>query len=230
MAKRGKKYQDAVKQYDKAELYDALPALELVCKLAHAKFDETVEAHFRLGVDGRHADQQVRGAIVLPNGTGKTVRVLVFAKGDKAHEAEEAGADFIGDEATVAKIQKENWFDFDVCVATPDMMGVVGRIGRLLGPKGLMPNPKSGTVTMDVAKAIKDIKAGKVEYRVDKTNICHCPIGKVSFGPEKLTENLTTLMEAIIKAKPAAAKGTYIKSLVASTTMGPGVKVNAQKF
>ena len=168
--------------------------------------------------------------MVLPHGTGKTVRVLVFAKGDKAHEAEEAGADYIGDEATVAKIQKENWFEFDVCVATPDMMGVVGRIGRILGPKGLMPNPKSGTVTMDVAKAIKDIKAGKVEYRVDKTNICHCPIGKVSFGPEKLTENLTTLMEAIIKAKPAAAKGTYIKSLVASTTMGPGVKVNAQKF
>ena len=227
---RGKKYQESAKQIDKNAQYEATEGLALVCKTASAKFDETVELHVKLGVDSRHADQQVRGAVVLPHGTGKTVRVLVFAKGDKAHEAEEAGADYIGDEATVQKIQKENWFEFDVCVATPDMMGVVGRIGRILGPKGLMPNPKSGTVTMDVAKAIKDIKAGKVEYRVDKTNICHCPIGKVSFGPEKLTENLTTLMEAIIKAKPAAAKGTYIRSLVASTTMGPGVKVNAQKF
>ena len=211
--KHGKKYVESAALVDRLKQYDPMESMELVCKTAKAKFD-----------------QQVRGAVVLPHGTGKTVRVLVFAKGDKAHEAEEAGADYIGDEATVAKIQKENWFEFDVCVATPDMMGVVGRIGRILGPKGLMPNPKSGTVTMDVAKAIKDIKAGKVEYRVDKTNICHCPIGKVSFGPEKLTENLTTLMEAIIKAKPAAAKGTYIKSLVASTTMGPGVKVNAQKF
>ncbi len=227
---KSKKYKDSIKLIEKSKLYDPSEALGLVCQTSKAKFDETIEVHVRLGVDSRHADQQVRGAVVLPHGTGKTVRVLVFAKGDKAHEAEEAGADYIGDEATVQKIQKENWFEFDVCVATPDMMGVVGRIGRILGPKGLMPNPKSGTVTMDVAKAIKDIKAGKVEYRVDKTNICHCPIGKVSFGPEKLTENLTTLMEAIIKAKPAAAKGTYIKSLVASTTMGPGVKVNAQKF
>ena len=228
--KHGKKYVESAALIDRLKQYDPLESMELVCKTAKAKFDETVEVSVRLGVDSRHADQQVRGAVVLPHGTGKTVRVLVFAKGDKAHEAEEAGADYIGDEATVQKIQKENWFEFDVCVATPDMMGVVGRIGRILGPKGLMPNPKSGTVTMDVAKAIKDIKAGKVEYRVDKTNICHCPIGKVSFGPEKLNENLTTLMEAIIKAKPAAAKGTYIKSLVASTTMGPGVKVNSQKF
>ena len=228
--KHGKKYQDSVKSFDKQKLYDPREGLEAVLATAKAKFDETIEVSARLGVDPRHADQQVRGAVVLPHGTGKKVRVLVFAKGDKAKEAQEAGADFVGDEDLVKKIQTENWFGFDVCVATPDMMGVVGRIARVLGPKGLMPNPKSGTVTMDVAKAIKDIKAGKVEYRVDKTNICHCPIGKVSFGPEKLTENLTTLMEAIIKAKPAAAKGTYIKSLVASTTMGPGVKVNAQKF
>ena len=227
---RGKNYKESAKLIDKQALYDPQEALQLVINASKAKFDETVELHVKLGVDGRHADQQVRGAIVLPNGTGKTVRVLVFCPPEQVDEALAAGADYAGGMEYVEKIQKENWFEFDVCVATPDMMGVVGRIGRILGPKGLMPNPKSGTVTMDVAKAIKDIKAGKVEYRVDKTNICHCPIGKVSFGPEKLTENLTTLMEAIIKAKPAAAKGTYIKSLVASTTMGPGVKVNAQKF
>ncbi|MBQ7061596.1 MAG: 50S ribosomal protein L1 [Clostridia bacterium] len=228
--KHGKKYNESLKAFDRQKLYDPEEGLEAVLATAHAKFDETIEAHIRLGVDSRHADQQVRGAVVLPHGTGKTVRVLVFAKGDKAREAQEAGADFVGDDDLVQKIQKENWFGFDVCVATPDMMGVVGRIGRVLGPKGLMPNPKSGTVTMDVAKAIHDIKAGKVEYRVDKTNICHCPVGKVSFGKEKLTENLNTLMDAIIKAKPAAAKGTYIKSLVLSTTMGPGVKFNGMKF
>ena len=228
--KHGKKYVESAALVDRLKQYDPLESMELVCKTAKAKFDETIELSIRLGVDPRHADQQVRGTVVLPHGTGKKVRVLVFAKGDKAKEAEAAGADFVGEADLVAKIQSENWFGFDVCVATPDMMGTIGRIARLLGPKGLMPNPKSGTVTMDVAKAIKDIKAGKVEYRVDKTNICHCPIGKVSFGPETLNENLTTLMEAIIKAKPAAAKGTYIKSLVASTTMGPGVKVNAQKF
>ena len=228
--KHGKKYNESVKLFDKQKLYDPEEGLEVVISTGKAKFDETVEAHIRLGVDSRHADQQVRGAVVLPHGTGKTVRVLVFAKGDKAREALEAGADFVGDEDMVKKIQTENWFGFDVCVATPDMLGVVGRIGRVLGPKGLMPNPKSGTVTMDVSKAIADIKAGKVEYRVDKTNICHCPIGKVSFGKEKLTENLNTLMDAIIKAKPAAAKGTYIKSLVLSTTMGPGVKFNGMKF
>ena len=228
--KHGKKYNESVKLFDKQKLYDPEEGLEVVISTGKAKFDETVEAHIRLGVDSRHADQQVRGAVVLPHGTGKTVRVLVFAKGDKAREALEAGADFVGDEDMVKKIQTENWFGFDVCVATPDMMGVVGRIGRVLGPKGLMPNPKSGTVTMDVSKAIADIKAGKVEYRVDKTNICHCPIGKVSFGKEKLTENLNTLMDAIIKAKPAAAKGTYTKSLVLSTTMGPGVKFNGMKF
>ena len=228
--KHGKHYVDAAKLVDSTKAYDVNEALELACKTASAKFDETVELHVKLGVDSRHADQQVRGAIVLPHGTGKVVRVLVFAKGDKAREAQEAGADFVGDEDMVKKIQTENWFGFDVCVATPDMMGVVGRIGRVLGPKGLMPNPKSGTVTMDVAKAITDIKAGKVEYRVDKTNICHCPVGKVSFGKEKIGENLNTLMDAIIKAKPAAAKGTYIKSLVLSTTMGPGVKFNGMKF
>ena len=228
--KHGKKYNESVKLFDKQKLYDPEEGLEVVISTGKAKFDETVEAHIRLGVDSRHADQQVRGAVVLPHGTGKTVRVLVFAKGDKAREALEAGADFVGDEDMVKKIQTENWFGFDVCVATPDMMGVVGRIGRVLGPKGLMPNPKSGTVTMDVSKAIADIKAGKVEYRVDKTNICHCPIGKVSFGKEKLTENLNTLMDAIIKAKPAAAKGTYIKSRGLSTTMGPGVKFNGMKF
>ena len=227
---RGKKYQDSAKQIDKATLYDAAEAMDLIVKTAPAKFDETVELHVKLGVDSRHADQQVRGAIVLPHGTGKVPRVLVFAKGDKAKEAQEAGADYVGDEDLVKKIQTENWFDFDVCVATPDMMGVVGRIARVLGPKGLMPNPKSGTVTMDVTKAIHEIKAGKVEYRVDKTSIVHVPVGKVSFGVDKLEENLNTLMDAIINAKPAAAKGTYIKSLVVSTTMGPGVKFNALKF
>ena len=228
--KHGKKYVDAAKAVDRLKLYDSNEALDLVIKTAPAKFDETVEVHVKLGVDGRHADQQVRGAVVLPHGTGRVVRVLVFAKGDKAREAQEAGADFVGDEEMVKKIQTENWFGFDVCVATPDMMGIVGRIGRVLGPKGLMPNPKSGTVTMDVAKAIADIKAGKVEYRVDKTNICHCPIGKASFGKDKLVENLNTLMDAIIKAKPAAAKGTYIKSLVLSSTMGPGVRFNGTRF
>ena len=228
--KHGKKYNESLKAFDRQKLYDPEEGLEAVLATAHAKFDETVEAHIRLGVDSRHADQQVRGAVVLPHGTGKVVRVLVFAKGDKAREAQEAGADFVGDEELVQKIQKENWFGFDVCVATPDMMGVVGRIGRVLGPKGLMPNPKSGTVTMDVTKAVHDIKAGKVEYRVDKTNICHCPIGKASFGKEKLVENLNVLMDAIIKAKPAAAKGTYIKSLVLSSTMGPGVRFNGTRF
>ena len=228
--KHGKNYNASKELIDRSKLYDPREGLEAVLETAKAKFDETIEVSVRLGVDSRHADQQVRGAIVLPHGTGKTVRVLVFAKADKAREAKEAGADYIGDEDTIKKIQTENWFDFDVCVATPDMMGLVGRIGRILGPKGLMPNPKSGTVTMDVAKAISDIKAGKVEYRVDKTNIVHCPIGKKSFGVDKLEENLTTLMEAIIKAKPAAAKGTYIKSMVVSSTMGPGVKFNSMKF
>ncbi len=228
--KHGKKYQDSVKAIDKTKLYDPREGIEAVLATAKAKFDETVEASIRLGVDPRHADQQVRGAVVLPHGTGRKVRVLVFAKGDKATEAQTAGADYVGDEDLVKKIQTENWFDFDVCVATPDMMGVVGRIARVLGPKGLMPNPKSGTVTQDVAKAIADIKAGKVEYRVDKTSIVHCPVGKASFGADKLMENFQTLMEAIIKAKPAAAKGTYLKSVVLSTTMGPGVKFNGQKF
>ena len=228
--KHGKKYIESKASIETAKQYDVREGLELVLSTAKAKFDETIEASIRLGVDPRHADQQVRGAVVLPHGTGKTVRVLDFAKGDKAREAQEAGADFVGDEELVKKIQTESWFGFDVCVATPDMMGVVGRIGRVLGPKGLMPNPKSGTGTMDVAQAITDIKAGKVEYRVDKTAICHCPIGKASFGPDKLEENLTTLMDAIIKAKPAAAKGTYFKSLVLSSTMGPGVKFNAMKF
>ena len=226
----GKKYIDSAKQIDKFNLYDATEALALVVKTAPAKFDETVELHVKLGVDSRHADQQVRGAIVLPHGTGKTQRVLVFAKGDKAEAARAAGADFVGDMDLVEKIQKENWFDFDVVVATPDMMGVVGRLGKLLGPKGLMPSPKAGTVTPDAAKAVVEIKAGKVEYRLDKTNIIHCPIGKVSFGPEKLMENMAALMGAIIKAKPAAAKGQYIKSCVVASTMGPGVKVNGQKF
>ena len=228
--KHGKKYNASKALVENLKQYDPREGVETVLKTATAKFDETVEISLRLGVDSRHADQQVRGAVVLPNGTGKTVRVLVFAKGEKAREAQEAGADFIGDEETVNKIKNENWFDFDVCVATPDMMGVVGRIGRILGPKGLMPNPKSGTVTMDVTKAIHDIKAGKVEYRVDKTNIVHCPSGKVSFGADKLLENLDTLMDAVIKAKPASAKGTYIKSMVVSTTMGPGVKFNPLKF
>lgn len=228
--KHGKKYNASKELVERSKLYDVNEGLETVLKTATAKFDETIEISIRLGVDSRHADQQVRGAIVLPHGTGKTVRVLVFAKADKAREAQEAGADYIGDEDTIKKIQTENWFDFDVCVATPDMMGLVGRIGRILGPKGLMPNPKSGTVTMDVTKAVTDIKAGKVEYRVDKTNIIHCPIGKKSFGVEKLSENLNTLMEAIVKAKPAAAKGTYLKSIVVSSTMGPGVKFNTLKF
>ena len=228
--KHGKKYTDSKKLIESLKAYDPNEAIDMVLKTSKAKFDETVEISVRLGVDPRHADQQVRGAVVLPHGTGRTVRVLVFAKGEKAKEAEAAGADFVGDADLVAKIQTENWFGFDVCVATPDMMGVVGRIGRILGPKGLMPNPKSGTVTMDVSKAIADIKAGKVEYRVDKTAIVHCPIGKVSFGVEKLQENLTTLMDAINKAKPAAAKGTYVKSLYLSSTMGPSVKVNPLKF
>ncbi len=228
--KHGKKYLESKAAIDKTRQYDVREGLELVLSTAKANFDETIEASIRLGVDPRHADQQVRGAVVLPHGTGKAVRVLVFAKADKAREAQEAGADYVGDEELVKKIQTENWFEFDVCVATPDMMGVVGRIGRVLGPKGLMPNPKSGTVTMDVAKAISDIKAGKVEYRVDKTSICHCPIGKKSFGVDKLEENLTTLMEAVVKAKPSAAKGTYLKSVVLSSTMGPGVKFNTMKF
>ena len=226
---RGKKYQESAKLIDKAALYDTAEAMELVVKTAPAKFDETVELHVKLGVDSRHADQQVRGAIVLPHGTGKTQRVLVFAKGDKAEAAKAAGADFVGEMDLVEKIQKENWFDYDVVVASPDMMGVVGRLGKLLGPKGLMPSPKAGTVTPDVAKAVKEVKAGKVEYRLDKTNIIHCPIGKISFGADKLYENYTALLGAIIKAKPAAAKGQYIKSCVAASTMGPGVKMNANK-
>ena len=230
MPKRGKKYQDAVKQYDKSAQYDIDEAFEILCKIATAKFDETIEAHFRLGVDGRHADQQVRGAIVLPNGTGKSKRVLVFAKGDKAHEAEAAGADYVGAEELADKIRTENWFDFDVVVATPDMMGVVGRLGKLLGPKGLMPSPKSGTVTMNVAQALSEIKAGKVEYRLDKQNIIHTPIGKASFGPQKLKENYMALLEAIVKAKPAAAKGQYIKSAAIASTMGPGIKLNPAKL
>lgn len=227
--KRGKKYQESVKLIDKTKAYDPTEALDLVQKTAKAKFDETVEAHIRLGVDSRHADQQVRGAVVLPHGTGKSVRVLVFAKGDKVKEAEQAGADYVGAEELVTKIQGENWFEFDVIVATPDMMGVVGRLGRVLGPKGLMPNPKAGTVTMDVERAVKDIKAGKIEYRLDKSNIMHCPIGKASFGTEKLLDNFRVLMDAVIKAKPAAAKGQYLKSVVVTSTMGPGIKVNAQK-
>ena len=230
MAKKGKKYVDSAKLIDRAAQYDVTEAMELVIKTATAKFDETVELHVKLGVDSRHADQQVRGAIVLPHGTGKTARVLVFAKGDKAEEARAAGADFVGDMDMVEKIQKENWFDFDVVVATPDMMGVVGRLGKVLGPKGLMPSPKAGTVTPNVTQAVNEIKAGKVEYRLDKTNIIHCPIGKVSFGPEKLSENLQALMGAIVKAKPAAAKGQYVKSCVAASTMGPGVKINNSKF
>lgn len=223
---RGKKYQESAKLIDSLKLYDVSEAFELVQKTAKAKFDESVEVHVRLGVDPRHADQQVRGVVVLPHGTGKTLRVLVFAKGDKAREAEAAGADFVGAEELVTKIQNENWFDYDVIVATPDMMGVVGRLGKVLGPKGLMPNPKSGTVTFDLERAIKEIKAGKVEYRVDKTAIIHVAIGKVSFGTEKLAENFKTLMEAVVKAKPAAAKGTYLKNVVVTSTMGPAVKVN----
>ena len=230
MPKRGKKYKAALELFDKHELYETEQAMEIVIKTAGAKFDETIEAHYRMGLDGRHADQQIRGAIVLPHGTGKTKRVLVFAKGPKATEAEEAGADYVGAEEMAAKIQKEGWFDFDAVIATPDMMSVVGRLGKILGPKGLMPNPKSGTVTMDVAKAIAETKAGKVEYRLDKTNIVHCPIGKASFGPEKLQENFEALTAAIIKAKPAAAKGQYIKSATVAATMGPGVKLNPQKI
>ena len=227
---RGKKYQDSVKAIDKNKLYDVAEGMEAVIATAKAKFDETVEIHVKLGVDSRHADQQVRGAIVLPHGTGKKVRVLVFAKGDKAAEAEAAGADYVGAEDMLARIQNENFFDYEVVIATPDMMGVVGRLGRVLGPKGLMPNPKAGTVTMDVTKAIQESKAGRIEYRLDKTNIIHCPIGKVSFGKEKLVENFNTLMEAIVKAKPAAAKGQYVRSCVVASTMGPGIKMNSAKF
>ena len=227
---RGKKYQNSAKQIDRATLYESKDAFELICKTASAKFDETVELHVKLGVDSRHADQQVRGAVVLPHGTGRTVRVLVFAKGDKADAAREAGADYVGDMDMVEKIQKENWFEFDVVVASPDMMGTVGRLGKLLGPKGLMPSPKAGTVTPDVGKAVQEVKAGKIEYRLDKTNIIHCPIGKVSFGAEKLNDNFNTLMGAIIKAKPAAAKGQYVKSCVTASTMGPGVKVSTARM
>ena len=227
---RGKNYKESTKLIDKSAQYEPAEAFELVTKTAKAKFDETVELHVKLGVDSRHADQQVRGAIVLPNGTGKTVRVLVFAKGDKADAARAAGADYVGDMDLVEKIQKENWFDFDVVIATPDMMGVVGRLGKVLGPKGLMPSPKSGTVTPDAAKAVQEAKAGKVEYRLDKTNIIHCPIGKVSFGTEKLQQNFDALMGAIIKAKPAAAKGQYVKSCTLATTMGPGIRVSSAKM
>ena len=224
--KKGKKYQEAVKLIEKGKLYEAKEALELIEKMPKANFDETVELHVKLGVDSKHAEQQVRGTVVLPNGTGKTLKVLVFAKGDKAKEAEEAGADFVGAEELIPKREKENWFDYDVIVATPNMMGVVGRLGKILGPKGLMPNPKSGTVTMDVAKAIQEIKSGKVEYRLDKTNIIHLGFGKVSFGADKLEENYKTVIDAIIKAKPAAAKGQYIKSVAIAKTMGPSVYVN----
>ena len=227
---RGKNYKESSKLIDKQTQYDPQEAFELVCKASRAKFDETVELHVKLGVDSRHADQQVRGAVVLPNGTGKSVRVLVFCKPEREEEAKAAGADYAGGQDLVQKIQTENWFEFDTVIASPDMMGVVGRLGKLLGPKGLMPNPKSGTVSMDVTRAINDIKAGKVEYRVDKTAIIHCPVGKASFDEVKLQENLRTLMEAIIKATPAAAKGTYIRSAVLSTTMGPGIKLNALKF
>ncbi len=228
--KRGKNYNSAAAAVEKSKVYESAEALALACSISKAKFDETVEVHVRLGVDSRHADQQVRGAVVLPNGTGKTVRTLVFAKGDKAKAAEEAGSDFVGAEDLVQKIQKENWFDYDVVIATPDMMGVIGRLGRVLGPKGLMPNPKAGTVTMDIEKAVKEAKAGKIEYRLDKTNIIHCPIGKVSFGAKKLQENFATLLGAIIKAKPAAAKGQYIKSCTVASTMGPGIKINTAKI
>ena len=228
--KHGKKYNEAAKQVDRATLYDPAEAVALVKKTATAKFDETVELHIRTGCDGRHAEEQIRGAVVLPHGTGKTVRVLVFAKGDKVNEAEAAGADFVGGDELIPKIQNEGWLDFDVVVATPDMMGVVGRLGKVLGPKGLMPNPKAGTVTMDVTKAINDIKAGKIEYRLDKSNIVHCPIGKVSFSEEQLVENLKAIMDAIVKAKPASLKGTYLKSITISSTMGPGAKVSTLKY
>ena len=228
--KHGKKYVAGAQLIEAGKQYDPAEALALVVKTASAKFDETIEFHAKLGVDSRHADQQVRGAVVLPNGTGKKVRVLVFAKGEKANEAQAAGAEYVGAEEYVEKIQKENWLDFDVVIATPDMMGVIGRIARILGPKGLMPNPKAGTVSMDVAKAVNDVKAGKIEYRLDKTNIIHCPIGKASFGPEKLQENFDVLMAAILKAKPATAKGQYIKSVAVASTMGPGIKINASKL
>ena len=227
---RGKKYKESAKLIDRAVQYDVADALDLVVKAAPAKFDETVELHLKLGVDSRHADQQVRGSVVLPNGTGKTRRVLVFAKDAKLDEAKEAGADFYGGQELVDKIRTENWFDYDVVVATPDMMGVVGRLGKVLGPKGLMPSPKAGTVTADLAKVISEIKAGKIEYRLDKTNIIHCPIGKVSFGPEKLQENFDTLVQAVVRAKPSAAKGQYIRSCVVASTMGPGIKVNTSKY
>lgn len=230
MPKRGKKYQDNFKKVDRAKLYEPEEAVALLKSLGKAKFDETVELHIKLGVDGRHADQQVRGAIVLPNGTGKSKKVLVIAKGEKAEEALAAGADFVGAQDMTEKIQKENWFGFDVVVATPDMMGVVGRLGRILGPKGLMPNPKSGTVTFEVEKAVKEIKAGKVEYRLDKANIIHVPLGKVSFGDKEIVENFQTLMNAIVKAKPASSKGTYLRSVTMSSTMGPGIKINTSKI
>jgi len=228
--KHGKKYVAGAQLIEAGKQYDPAEALDLVVKTASAKFDETIEFHAKLGVDSRHADQQVRGAVVLPNGTGKKVRVLVFAKGEKANEAQAAGAEYVGAEEYVEKIQKENWLDFDVVIATPDMMGVIGRIARILGPKGLMPNPKAGTVSMDVAKAVNDVKAGKIEYRLDKTNIIHCPIGKASFGPEKLKENFDVLMAAILKAKPATAKGQYLRSVAVASTMGPGIKINASKI
>lgn len=230
MPKRGKKYQDSIKTFDKQKLHDLNEAVEVVLGTAKANFDETIELHVKLGVDPRHADQQVRGAVVLPHGTGKTVRVLVFAKGDKAKEAQEAGAEYVGENELADKIQKENWFDFDVVIATPDMMGVVGKLGRVLGPKGIMPNPKSGTVTFDLAKAIQEIKAGKVEYRLDKTAIIHVPVGKKSFGTEKLIDNTSAIMDAIVKAKPSAAKGKYLKSVSLTSTMGPGVKLNTSKL
>ena len=228
--KKGKKYLESAKLVDKSKLYDTTEAFDVLCKTSVAKFDETVEVHVKLGVDSRHADQQVRGAVVLPHGTGKTVRTLVFAKGDHAKEAQDAGADYVGAEEYVAKIQQENWFDFDVIIATPDMMGMIGRLGKVLGPKGLMPNPKAGTVTMDVGKAVTDAKAGKIEYRLDKQNIIHCPIGKASFGKDKLAENFDALIGAVVKAKPAAAKGQYIKSCAVASTMGPGIKVNTVKY
>ncbi len=230
MAKVGKKYADSVKLIEKNKMYDPAEALALVCQTSKAKFDETIEIHIRLGVDSRHADQQVRGAVVLPNGTGKTARVLVFAKGDNIEKAQEAGADYVGGVELAEKIQKENWFDFDVVIASPDMMGTIGRLGKVLGPKGLMPSPKAGTVTPDVARAVREAKAGKIEYRLDKTNIIHCPIGKASFGAEKLQANFDTLVGAVIKAKPAAAKGQYIKSCVLASTMGPGIKINQSKL
>ena len=228
--RRGKNYTESAKLYDRTKLHDADEAIDIMLKTAKAKFDETVEVHVKLGVDSRHADQQVRGALVLPNGTGKKIRVLVFAKGDKAEEARAAGADYVGAEDMVQKIQSENFFDYEVVIATPDMMGLVGRLGRVLGPKGLMPNPKAGTVTMDVTKAIKESKAGRIEYRLDKTNIIHCPLGKASFGAEKIQDNFNTLMTAVLKAKPAAAKGQYVRSCVVASTMGPGVKINPAKL